>query len=462
MWFAENISWRQFRRSLGAFSAIVCKDGSTVWAEDATGKTIASGESGVDDASVIQKALASLTLNRRWKERIVLKGDFIVRDSILLDDYTILDLTQSRLFLAKNANVDIIKNKDQANGNEHIEIWGGMLFGNKDEQTSYMSGIYFKAVNNFKIIGARFHACRNSATKIRACINGIIAFSEADSCGTSTQEAGFVCGESKRITFEMCFAYNGGRGGFEIEDGCGDIHLKNCYAWKNGDNDFNTHSHPDFGPNDTIIFENCYAGYSPYGFYLLGDNQTPKNDYHVRLISCTSISNTKGIYAARQIDLEIYKCIIQNYKEYGVDISDTTGLKIRDVTIDYSTSTSIYAYRLQSCTNVYELDVVTRNISDGGEKYLSNVKLWKNVGTATFSGDGTTTDFEIGAHGLVTTDPSKIAVKVTPASSDAIAASPCVGYVDPVDNTKIKVKFSSAPASGSGNVKIVWYAEVIS
>ena len=87
---------------------------------------------------------------------------------------------------------------------------------------------------------------------------------------------------------------------------------------------------------------------------------------------------------------------------------------------------------------------------------------YRNSGSKTFDGDGSTTDFSIGAHGLVTTDPSKIAVKITPASSDAIAASPCVGYVDPADNTKIRVKFSSAPASGANNVKIVWYAEVIS
>jgi len=37
-----------------------------------------------------------------------------------------------------------------------------------------------------------------------------------------------------------------------------------------------------------------------------------------------------------------------------------------------------------------------------------------------------------------------------------------VGYVDPADNTKIRVKFSSAPASGADNVQIVWHAEVIS
>ena len=85
----------------------------------------------------------------------------------------------------------------------------------------------------------------------------------------------------------------------------------------------------------------------------------------------------------------------------------------------------------------------------------------ENSGTATFSGDGTTTDFEIGAHGLAITDPSKIVVKVSPVSQDAIDASPCIGYVDPSDNTKIRVKFDSPPASGSDNIKITWEAVVI-
>jgi|GEM_PF-3642220 len=84
----------------------------------------------------------------------------------------------------------------------------------------------------------------------------------------------------------------------------------------------------------------------------------------------------------------------------------------------------------------------------------------ENNGTAIFSGDGTTTDFSLGAHGLAVTDPNKIIVKVTPISTDAIAASPCTGYVDPADNTKIRVKFASPPASGTDNVKIIWEAEV--
>jgi len=84
----------------------------------------------------------------------------------------------------------------------------------------------------------------------------------------------------------------------------------------------------------------------------------------------------------------------------------------------------------------------------------------ENSGVVAFSGDGSTSDFEIGTHGLAITDPEKIVVKITPISSDAITASPCIGYVDPADNTKIRVKFASAPASGADNVKIKWSAWV--
>jgi len=102
------------------------------------------------------------------------------------------------------------------------------------------------------------------------------------------------------------------------------------------------------------------------------------------------------------------------------------------------------------------------NINAGIHKFIRcKGYTTKNSGTATFSGDGSTTDFLIGDHGLAVTDPNRIVVKVTPISQDAINASPCVGYVDPNDNTKIRVKFASAPASGTDNVKIAWTAEVI-
>jgi|GEM_PF-6545003 len=75
----------------------------------------------------------------------------------------------------------------------------------------------------------------------------------------------------------------------------------------------------------------------------------------------------------------------------------------------------------------------------------------ENSGTATFSGDGTTTQFSI-AHGLVS-EPSK--VLVTPMTEDAAG-----DFYVTKDATNIYVNYLSAPPSGSNNVKLSWYAEV--
>jgi len=75
----------------------------------------------------------------------------------------------------------------------------------------------------------------------------------------------------------------------------------------------------------------------------------------------------------------------------------------------------------------------------------------ENSCTATFSGDGTTTQFSI-AHGLVS-EPSK--VQVTPMTEDAAG-----DFYVTKDATNIYVNYLSAPPSGSNNVELSWYAEV--
>ena len=75
----------------------------------------------------------------------------------------------------------------------------------------------------------------------------------------------------------------------------------------------------------------------------------------------------------------------------------------------------------------------------------------ENSGTATFSGDGSTTQFSI-EHGLVST-PNK--VQVTAMSSDAAG-----DFYVTADATYIYVNYKTAPPSGTDNVKLSWYAEV--
>jgi len=75
----------------------------------------------------------------------------------------------------------------------------------------------------------------------------------------------------------------------------------------------------------------------------------------------------------------------------------------------------------------------------------------ENSGVATFSGDGSTTEFKI-KHGLVST-PSKYGVSPLTPDADALRTIT-------VDDTYITITFDTAPPSGTDNVKFGWWAEV--
>jgi len=193
-----------------------------------------------------------------------------------------------------------------------------------------------------------------------------------------------------------------------------------------------------------------------HGIVVSGEARNTRSTTNV--IICNNIvdggafaNSLKGIY------LHGYSAEYLNVKNVLVEGNivkrTTTGFGIAN------TDTAMFINnRLYDVTNPISMDDVSLNIV-----FKQNTGyITENSGTAIFSGDGTTDDFSIGAHGLAVTDPNRIVVKVSPISSDAIAASPCVGYVDPADNTKIRVKFARAPASGTDNVKIIWEAQAAS
>jgi hypothetical protein len=75
----------------------------------------------------------------------------------------------------------------------------------------------------------------------------------------------------------------------------------------------------------------------------------------------------------------------------------------------------------------------------------------RNSGMATFSGNGTTTQFNI-PHNLVS-KPNKVIV--TPGSADAASQF----YVT-ADNTYIYINYLTPPQAGTNNIVLNWYAEV--
>jgi len=90
-------------------------------------------------------------------------------------------------------------------------------------------------------------------------------------------------------------------------------------------------------------------------------------------------------------------------------------------------------------------------LSNGAYSYNNTVLLVRNNGTATFSGNDSTTQFTI-AHGLATT-PNKYFV--TPCSANASG-----GFYVTADSNNLYVNYNTAPPSGTNNVVLCWYAEV--
>jgi len=131
-----------FAERIPLASAIVYKEGdyavAKVWNEQ-WGRWSRVAKS-TDHASVIQAAIDSLTPNRTWKEKVILKGDFVVSKTIKIPSYTVLELNGS-IKLADGANARIITNKNTDTGDQYIDIIGGVIDGNKANQTSEFAGI---------------------------------------------------------------------------------------------------------------------------------------------------------------------------------------------------------------------------------------------------------------------------------------------------------------------------------
>jgi len=122
-----------------------------------------------------------------------------------------------------------------------------------------------------------------------------------------------------------------------------------------------------------------------------------------------------------------------------------------------------YAFRWGSITHpeyvkisqgrVYNLDYGVMANEPPSGVLLKDIEGYRteNSGVATFSGDGSTTEFKI-EHGLAKA-PSKYVV--SPLTPDAHADKTIS-----VDDTYIIITFSTAPPSGTDNLKFSWWAEV--
>lgn len=120
-------------------SFVVWREGPYYYAADFSGVRF----SGTNVSFVIQSAIDSLTAGRTWKEKVLLMGDFVISNTIILRSYTVLEFL-GKVTVGDYANIDAaIKSEgfddlagtNSTGGVVNVEIIGLTLDGNKAKQT---------------------------------------------------------------------------------------------------------------------------------------------------------------------------------------------------------------------------------------------------------------------------------------------------------------------------------------
>jgi len=115
---------------------------------------------GDDPAYVINNAINSLTAGRTWKEKIVIKGDYVINSPVLPKSYTVVEI-QGKIKVADSAYITPIFIQNA----QHVDIIGGEIDGNKDNNprpypggVDNLMGIWVAdRCRDIRIIGTHVH-----------------------------------------------------------------------------------------------------------------------------------------------------------------------------------------------------------------------------------------------------------------------------------------------------------------
>ncbi len=146
-----------------------------------------------------------------------------------------------------------------------------------------------------------------------------------------------------------------------------------------------------------------------------------------------------------------HNVIIGNYLSSDVYVVSGVGLVNNNLIMMNVSENAKYTNAALPTSNVIG------SLTPGGDKTSNRMIV-------TLSGDGTTTDFLAGTHGLASwavavPRSDEIVAVATPISQDAINSAPITAYLsdEDADNIKesVRVKFATAPPAGTDNIKIV-------
>jgi len=417
-------------------------------------KLIDRGEAGVDDASVIQSALDSLTANRGWKEKVVLLGNFTLNNQITLSSYTILQII-GKLYLKDESNTPLISTRV---GVEHVEVVGGILDHNGAKQKGGQAALWFRDVTNglirdVTVLNAYSRGIEvdgGELCTVENCVvnktyntdhgNGIMLWSGDKTVNRkhtvincrvfNSAKTGIDLGTVAGVRVIGCYVENAGSIGIANDDCGGDIVIAKCTVVKSGSDGINVIT--------TARVIGCVCAYNGrHGIRVIGDGSIVIGNKCYNNNQVQTSNHGIGLEGCSGVIVKANRCWDdQDTKTQSYGISEYLGAD----------------YNIIICNDVRGNDAGGIHPSGANTIIKYNLGyLTENSGTVTFSGDGSTTQFKI-AHGLVST-PSK--VLVTPMSEDASG-----DFYVTADDTYIYINYKTAPPSGTDNVKLSFYAEV--
>lgn len=391
----------------GTMSAkyIIYKDGITIKAKNGT-----TGEvdySGIDHAAVINGAINNLTAGRYNKERVILIGYFVIRDTIVLHSYTELDLVQARLLLGNNTNKDMIKIADQAT---NWSIIGGRLVGNSASQSSESNGIN---VTTKTSVGDSFSYIRDtyisSFYSDGVKMSGDIRATHLHNVtSTNNKGNGFnIAHDSTDNNFVSCVGSMNYKHGFSIAGS--DQLVDTCYAFGNGQ-DHTTNYYGFYVSTNECQFSNCRIDQNDDTGFVIYNSKT------ISITGCTCQLNCHDTAGAGLKIVNSYNISIVGGKYFddrGVGATQDYGIHLAGTTHDVS---------IVGVDFIANKTGAILNDSGGTNIIIKNCPGYKtenNILSGTFAIDSTSIKIVMMPHGLA----------ITPAVQDC--------YLTVVQNTAV-------------------------
>jgi len=484
------------------YSAIIYKEGDEVRAEDRKGRKIASGESGVDDASVIQSAIDSAP----EYSIIYLSGNFQINNKITISKNGLRFIGNNCFItIATELGFEIFNGNDQDSYPELVRFERIRFEGN------YNDIIYFKYCANWALINCEFYKAKHAILlertwgRLQLILDCRIRGSPPDGEGLITAPTPTNDNTNEFTVFNSAFrvenpnaavfhfprqANNGFVNGIEIischheRDGKfitgylreseiigGAIKGKQGSLWLTEGDRLTIKpreaSHMYFGKlvHSKIRVQWWYSWSNDIPLLQIDrpamvDIVPTGMGYHTLNAPLIKVGSSTWSYDVKIHDADIREATAPAIIEIG---SSGEGYEIYNVGFlglnPGNTLTECYAIKTNG------IPCILKQVRFSGTNYTpvnniskvraigirTGVAKFENSGVATFSGDGATTQFSI-AHGLVSA-PTK--VLVTPMTADAAS-----DFYVTADDTNIYINYKSAPPSGTDNLKFSWYAEV--